>query len=301
MNDDQQNTPPVAQTPQPPQDQAPRAHGSGARAGAIALAVFGGIALLAAGGTAAFAATHDVRDAARPGPAGAQSQTVDATGIQTLRMDVAGSDVTARFGDVEEATLEVDGKRGSNWTLERDDDELVVSSPDRGFGWWFDSGWFGDDWFSDETVILTLPESLNGGRLDAEFTLSAGSLDIDGSYGEVDVEVGAGDLKIDGSATSLDANVNAGRADLVLADVTEAEFTVSAGKIVAELIDTTPSSVTIDVSAGSLDLTVPDDTYRVTQEVSAGSFDNRLNTSTESRFAIDASVSAGSVVLRSGD
>ncbi|WP_417509581.1 hypothetical protein [Microbacterium sp.] len=299
MNDDQQNLQGGHEVRATPPAREPR--GSGGRATAIALAVFGGVVLLGAGGTAAFAATHDLREAAHPRGTGAQSQSVSVDGVESLRVDVAGSDVTARFGDVDEATLEVDGKGRSDWKLERHEDELVVSSPDRGFGGWFDIDWFGDDWLSEETVILTLPESLNDGRLDAEFTLSAGSLDIDGAYGEVDIEVGAGALKIDGSAESLDADVSAGRADVTLAGVTEADFTVSAGKIVAELIDTTPSSVSIDVSAGSLDLTVPDDAYRVNQEVSAGSLDNRLDTSNQSRFVIEASVSAGSVVLRAGD
>jgi hypothetical protein len=284
MNDEQQST----QT-------SPAPRGSGARAATIALAVFGGVVLLGAGGTAALAATHDVRDAARHGGSLSQSQAVDVDGIRSLRLNIAASDVTARFGDVDQATLEVLGSGRGNWKLDRRDDELIVSSPDRGFGWWFDT-----DWFGDETVVLTLPESLNDGRLDADITLSAGNLDIEGDYDELDIEMGAGALQVDGSATSIEANVNAGRADVNLTDVSEADFTLSAGKIVAELTGSTPSTVAVDVSAGSLELTVPDDVYQVTQDVSAGSLDNRLDTSSQSSFTIDASVSAGSVVLRSG-
>lgn len=270
--------------------QGPR--GSGARAGAIAIAVFGGIVLLGAGGTAAFAATHDISMAAHSGSTGTQSVNVD--GLGSLTVDIAASDVTARFGDVDEATLEVTGGRSGSWTLERDGDELVVRSPDRGFGWWF-----GDNWFKgDETVVLTLPESLDGAGLDADFSLSAGSLGIEGMYGEVDIEMGAGGLNMDGSATSIDADISAGRADLSLFDVDEADFTVAAGKLVAEIANTAPRSVTIDVSAGTLELTLPDEAYAVTQDVSAGSLDNRLDTSNNSRYVIDATVSAGNVVLR---
>lgn len=271
--------------------------GSGARAGAIALAVFGGIVLLGAGGTAAFAATHDISAAANSGVSGTQSMNVD--GIESLRVDISASDVTARFGDVDEATLEVTGGRIGSWTLERDGDELVVRSPDRGFGSWFGGDWFGGGWFDrNETVVLTLPESLEGAELDADFSLSAGSLGIEGMYGEVDIEMGAGALSMDGSAASIDADISAGRADMSLFDVNEADFTVSAGKLVAELANTAPRSVTIDVSAGSLELTLPDEAYAVRQDVSAGSFDNRLDTSNSSRFEIVATVSAGNVVLR---
>ncbi|WP_194421077.1 DUF4097 family beta strand repeat-containing protein [Microbacterium abyssi] len=280
---------------------APREpQGSGARAAAIAIAVFGGVVLLGAGGTAAFAAVHDVRAAAHSGDADTQSLDVD--GIEGITLDADASNVTARFGDVDEATLEVTGARSGNWTLERDGDELIVGSPDRGFGWWFGNGWFGDGWFGDEqTVVLTLPQNLERAELDADFSLSAGSLDVEGGYGEVDIEVGAGGFSMDGSATSLDADVSAGRADLSLSGVDEADFTVSAGKIVAELTGSAPRSVLIDVSAGSLELTVPDEEYNLTQDVSAGSLDNGLNTSNDSRFEIDASVSAGSVDLRAAD
>lgn len=284
-----------------PTEGAPREpRGSGARAAAIAIAAFGGLALLAAGGNAAFAAVHDVSAAVRSESADMQNVNVD--GIESVRIEVGASDVTARFGDVDEATLEVTGSRSGEWRLDRDDDELVVRSPDRGFGWWFGGDWFGNDWFrDDETVVLTLPESLEGTELDAEFALSAGSLDIEGDYGEVDIEVGAGGLSMEGSATSIDADISAGRADLVLSDVDEADFTVSAGKLVAELVDTAPRAVSLDVSAGSLELTVPDEIYSVTQNVSAGSLDNRLDTSVDSRHKIEATVSAGSAVLRTGD
>lgn len=274
--------------------------GSGGRAAAIAIAAFGGVVLLAAGGNAAFAAVHDVSAAASPESADTQSVSVD--GIESLKMDVAASSVTARFGDVDEATLDVTGSRSGDWKLERDGDELVVHSPERGFGWWFGGDWFGGDWFDgEEIVVLTLPERLQRAELDADFSLSAGSLDIAGSYGEVDIELSAGGLSMDGSATSIDVDVSAGSADLSLFDVEEADFSLSAGKIIAEIANTAPRSVAIDVSAGNLDLTLPDEAYALTQNVSAGSLDNRVSTSNDSRYVIDARVSAGDVILRPAD
>lgn len=271
-----------------PAPETPR--GSGARAGAIAIAVFGGVALLATGGTAAVAAVNDMSAAVD------SQQQLDASGITSIDLDLGGVDMQVEFADVEEAQLEVSGGSGDRWTLTRDEDELVVRSPETNFGWWF-GGWFDDG----QSVLLTLPEELRGTGLDADISLGAGSLDVEGDFEDVDVEMGAGALFIAGSAEAIDLDLGAGRAELELADVSEADFTISAGRLVAELTGTAPREVQFDVSAGSLELTLPDEQYDVRQEVSAGSLDNGLQTSPNARNTIVASVSAGSADLRAGD
>ena len=50
------------------------------------------------------------------------------SGVTKLIADVAASDVTIRFGDVDEAELQVSGSDG-RWTLERDGDETQVAQP----------------------------------------------------------------------------------------------------------------------------------------------------------------------------
>ncbi|HCS60721.1 MAG TPA: hypothetical protein DIW46_04865 [Microbacterium sp.] len=293
-------TPAYHATPAPQPEPSRSSSGSGARAGAIAIAAFGGIALLGAGGTAAFAAVHDVAASAAPGVTD-DVQSVNASGIDALDVDVAASDVTVQFGDVDEATLEVTGTADNRkWRLERDEDELVLSNDRNAFGW-LDGDWFGDWFDNEETVVLTLPESLNDARLDADFSLSAGRLDIEGLFGEVDIDMGAGGLSMKGSATSVETDISAGRAQLDLSGVTEAALFLAAGDLEAKFTDTTPDLVTIDVSAGTLDLTVPDEVYNVSEDVSAGSVDNRVNQSDSSRNKIDVTVSAGSVILRAGD
>ncbi|WP_300266031.1 DUF4097 family beta strand repeat-containing protein [Microbacterium sp.] len=273
--------------------------GAGARAGAIAIAAFGGVALLGAGGTAAFAAVHDVTQSSR-GSAG-ETQTVNVDGIEGIDIDVSASGATVRFGDVDEATLEIDESNDSRWRLERDEDELVLRNDDDSF-WWFGDGWFGERWFDfDERVVLTLPEELNDESLDAEFSLGAGSLDVEGMFDEVDISVGAGSLRLDGAASSVEADIQAGHARLDLARVDEADLSVSAGKLEARFAETTPRSVAIRVSAGELDLTVPDETYNVRENVSAGDLDNRLDTASSSRHTIEVRVSAGDVILRPAD
>lgn len=252
----------------------------------VALAVFGGLALVGSGATAAVAASSDLIRVD-------SVQKVDVTGVEGLDLNASASNVRVEFGDVDEAELSVEGGRGGAWTIERDGDELLVRSPDTMFGWWF-GRWFDDD----STVVLVLPEELEG--IDATFVLSAGGLDVTGSYGELGVEVAAGDLNIDGSADSLDADLSAGSADLILDGVGEAELSVSAGDLAVELTGTAPRIVTIDVSAGSAELTVPDGEYDIDQNVSAGELDNRLEQSPDSRNSIEVTLSAGSVTLRPG-
>jgi len=52
------------------------------------------------------------------------------------------------------------------------------------------------------------------------------------------------------------------------------------------------------VSAGRLDIVVPEGEYDVTSDVSAGDFDNRVGSVPGADSTVDVSVSAGKVVLR---
>ncbi|MBO0980312.1 DUF4097 family beta strand repeat-containing protein [Microbacterium sp. SD291] len=281
-------TPPPASTPPavPVVEPAPRTPGAGAIT--IVTAIVGGIALLGAGATGAAAASSDL------GSSDAV-QSIDVSGITSLDMDVSAGDVRVEFGDVDEAELSVTGDRGRGWTLERDGDELVVRSPDHRFGWWF------GEWFdNDQLAVLTLPSELQDAGFDASLTLNAGSLDVSGEFGELDLELAAGDLTVKGVAAALDAQVSAGGADIVLEDVSTAELGVSAGNLTVELTGTPPTETSVDVNAGELDLTVPDAEYHVTQDVSAGDLDNRLEESSDSRRTIEVSISAGTVTLRPG-
>jgi len=219
---------------------------------------------------------------------------VDATGVDALDVDAAAGDVRVLFTDTDEAVLDVTAGAGAGrWTLTREGDELVVRSPQRWFGgWWFYDG--------PTRVVLELPENLQDDLLDARLTLSAGSLDVDGEFGTLDLEVNAGELTLSGSAADVTASVNAGRADLEIADVATADLDVSAGGLKAVFTGDAPEDVAIDVSAGSLDLAVPSGAYRVASDVSAGGLDNRLETSSQASRLITVSLSAGDVTLRSG-
>ncbi|WP_372969325.1 DUF4097 family beta strand repeat-containing protein [Microbacterium sp.] len=290
----EQQAPAPASAPGSP-DRGPAGPGrsSGTTAIMIVTAIVGGLALLGAGGTAAVAATGSLMAASTEGTDSVLAE--DASGITAIDLDVDAGDMRIEFGDVDEAELAVTNGRGPAWTLERDGDALVVRSPEFRFGWWFGS-WFGDD----ESAVLTLPEDLREEALDADLTLDAGSLDVVGDFGALDVTVNAGALDIEGSADSLTLDMSAGRADGVLADVDVADLGVSAGTVDMELTGRAPSQTTVDVSAGSVDLTVPDESYDVIQDVSAGSLDVTVDRSSDTANMIDVSLSAGSVTIRPG-
>ena len=224
-----------------------------------------------------------------------ETQAVDATGVDELDVDVSAGSLRIDFADVEEASLDVtSGWGGAGWTLERDGDELVVSAPD----WSFGGAWlFG----GDVRATLTLPSALEDTVLDAQFTVSAGDLDASGRFGELDVELGAGEVTVSGEAREVSADVSAGRAELDLSGVQSADLTVSAGQLNGRFGGSQPQLVEVNVSAGSLDLALPDGDYDVTSNVSAGQLDNRLDTSASASNRVAVELSAGQVILRSAD
>ena len=285
-------TPPAPHTPSPTPPPAPSgARSSGVTAVLVVTAVFGGIALLGTGGTAAAVAAGNIMSSSRPDSV----QTVSVDGIEGIDLDADASSMRVEFGDVDEAELAITNGRGTAWTFERDDDELIVRSPQGVFGWWF-GNWFGDE----EIAVLTLPEKMKGDGLDADLTLDAGSLDVVGDFGTLDVTVSAGALDIEGAARELDVQMSAGRADVLLDGVVEADLGVSAGDLTIELTGTPPTLTTINVSAGSLDLTVPDVEYAITQDISAGTLNADVDEASSSRRSIDVSLSAGTATIRPG-
>lgn len=223
----------------------------------------------------------------------------DVDGITALKFDAEAADVTIEFADVSRAELSLEDVRG-DWRLERDDDTIEVRSDRDLFGWgdWGRWGVWGRP-AADERVVLTLPEDLAG--LDADLTLNAGELTTDGEFGELDVDMGAGSLDVRGTAETFSLDMSAGAADFSLADVREAEIQVAAGRLTGEFTGSAPDSVSIDVSAGSFELTLPDVAYDVTQEVAAGSIDDSLQHEGGSAHRVDVKVAAGRVSLLPGE
>lgn len=280
-------TPPPAGTDVPPPP-AGRPTRASSRVVAIILIAFGALVVLGAIVSAVVAtiAAASVHTTVR---------TASAAGVDDLKVDVAAGSLRVVYADVSDAELEVTSTWGADrWTLRRDEDTLVVSTPDN----W--SNWLGSGWMFGGTgdAVLRLPQSLAG--TDADFSLAAGELTADGAFGDLTLDLGAGRATIDGSATSLDAQISAGAGDVDLEGVDEANLSVSAGSLTVALSGAQPSDVELDVSSGSARVTVPEGEYDVTSDVSAGNLDNGLGSTPGADSTIRVQVSAGQAVLRAG-
>lgn len=274
---------PSAGVPAPPGAPRPRETRAASRVIAILTICLGAAVALGAIGSAIVStiAAANVRT---------ETTSVDASGVRDLSVEVGGASLRVEFADVSEATLEVTSGQGVDaWNLTRDGDELILASARR----------FGPLWiFGGEVrATLTLPEELES--LDARFDLSAGDLSIEGGFADLELDVSAGSLDVEGSARTLRADLSAGDADIDLDGLAEAGFSVSAGALEARLTGSAPRSVSVDVSAGSLELTLPGGTYDVRSDVSAGEFDNRLRTSRGAANQVEVTVSAGTATLMS--
>lgn len=229
------------------------------------------------------------------------SYTADAEGVEQLRIDSAASAFEIRFGDVDEATLDVatSGGPAQQWRLSRAGDTLIVDTDRR---WrWFGFGILFGDRVGEEHAVLTLPAALEDDRLGLETEIAAGSFEAAGDWGATSIDLSAGSADVSGTAESLTVQLAAGEARIDLATAGAVRLDVSAGRIVGALTGERPASIDASVSAGSVELTIPDGAYAVTERASAGDSEVRVIDDPSADSTIDVDVSAGSVTLRSGD
>lgn len=222
-------------------------------------------------------------------------KTASIQGVTSLDVKAQSGTFSLKFAEISEATLEVRSNSGTDWKLQREGQELVVRAPNSWGDWCF----FGCT-AEDNKITLTLPQQLNDGSLDASLSLSAGEFTANGNFDDLVLDVGAGLLELNGASNTLDATLGAGRADLSLANVQSATLDVSAGRMNTELTGQAPGEVNASVSAGMLDLVLPDVPYDVTSDVSAGSVQNNLDTSSTAKHLVSVETSAGTSILRPG-
>lgn len=217
-------------------------------------------------------------------------------GVTALDVETSDADMTVRFGDVQEATLEVSSsgwRRNVEWVLENDNGVLRVTD-DRG-------PWFWPDFGSSRTIAeLVLPRELEG-VVSADLDLSAGSLNIEGDLDAVGIDISAGSLTFVGASSSLSASVSAGEVDVTTSEVATIDVDVSAGRFIGTFTGAQPTSTTISVSAGDAIVDLPDGEYALAGEVSAGdrTIDVRTNPSSPHTLTVD--VSAGDATVRYAD
>ena len=255
---------------------------------AIAFTVVG---LVIAGSGIAVAAAS----AARIGDKQSDVLTADAEGVQRIDVNNSDSSFTVVFDDVDEATLTVQTNRAkgiSSWNLTTQDDTLVVHNDS---GWFSGGPWFG--FFGEETVTLTLPEELNG-KLELDLQNSAGAAIVTGDFVTADIEISAGDVQVSGVIDDLAVTVSAGSARLAARDVETLDVEVSAGSVRGTIAGTAPTTSMFSVSAGDVNLAMPDEEYRVSSDVSFGDADIDLDTNSSASRSITVNVSAGDLTLR---
>lgn len=255
---------------------------------ALVSSIVGGVVLLGVGSSAAVAAISNASSGISTGGA----TSLDVANISGVEVSSHASRFTLEFGDVSEATLEVEGDDAARWSMRLDDGDLVVKNKERLFD--FCIGWCSRN---EARVTLTLPRSLDGTNLDVDLNVDAGSLSASGNFREVDLEINAGALEFSGSASVLDASINAGRADIVADSVREADLEINAGRMDAEFTGEQPRMLDFSVSAGRFEGVLPRGSYDVRANQAAGSLDNRLETSSNSPNKIIADVSAGAALL----
>lgn len=209
--------------------------------------------------------------------------------LADLDIDVAGGELTVEFGDVADARLDTDTRAGRDWTFERDGDALRVASP---------SGSFVDG-AGGSRATLILPRDLDGSGIRADIQVSGGALDLTGDFGDVSVEVAGGTASLDGAARDFDLTVTGGSATARVEDAETATFEVAGGELTARVSGVTPTRTDVEVTAGSADITLPDDEYDVRVDDGLGSVDNGLRTSSTAVAEVDVTATMGSVRLRS--
>jgi hypothetical protein len=163
---------------------------------------------------------------------------------------------------------------------------------------WIDVSFGGSQRIQD--ITLGLPAGACDGSvlLNADIELGAGKLLMDGSYGAVEALVEAGDFDFRGDTARFELELAAGSADFVAHNVAEGSVTVSAGKVKGEFAGSAPTLLKAEVNAGRAVLALPDESYSVRSDVSAGSFDNGLRTELgATEHVVQVDISAGHLAL----
>jgi len=272
---------PLEPTPPP----APTSRRGTVLAVSIVTIVVGACALIGTVGGTAITAAATLADTRSDITAG----SVSARDLSDLAVDVAGGSLTIEYGDVADATLDAGGARRGGWTFERAGDTLRVSSPRGAF----------IDWDRSPAATLTLPRSLKDTPLDARLDVTGGTLDLDADMRGLTVNLAGGAVELSGRAETLEVTVAGGAASAEMENVDTASFEVAGGELTAGLSGRTPSRTTVTVTAGSADITLPDDEYRVVNTDGIGSVDNSLRTSSSAKAVVDVEAALGQVSLSS--
>lgn len=212
------------------------------------------------------------------------SYTSDVDGVTSLDVDISSAELSIRFDAVDEASLEVRStgwRRNLTWLLENEGGVLRVAD-ERDLWFWPSFGG------ARTTAELVLPAALEG-EIDADLDLSAGSLRLEGDLQAVGIEVSAGNLTFTGASTALAVDVNAGEATVETEGPESVTVDLSAGRFTGTVTGAPPRTTTVEVSAGSVRLELPDGEYSLGGQVAAGdrTIDVRTNPTADHALTVD--------------
>lgn len=212
--------------------------------------------------------------------------------VTTLYVDSRSSDVHVAFGDVSEAQLSVSPADSNAWHWTTAGNALIATNERPFYNICF--GWCGNE---NEEVTITLPEELDG-KLSGDFTLGSGRVTAEGDFTNLDLDVSAGTLTYTGEVEEVTTDLSGGSTNLELTNTRVADLEVAAGRFTAELDGRAPERVRAELSAGELNLTLPDVPFQVRTEHTFGILDNQLRTAPDADHLIDIEVVAGRALLQ---
>lgn len=211
---------------------------------------------------------------------------VDVQGVADIHIEVAAARFRLTFGDVESATLDVEGSNADDWTLLRQGETLSIRSSEhkalKGLS---------------AQAVLTLPESLNDGSAVLRLEIAACEFQGAGAFLAVEADVAASNFDLSSQTQQASIELAAGKARLQLRNAATVALKVAAGHLAAWLLGGAPSSLSVEVATGAADLIVPAVPYRLRSSAALGSFSSTVSESPSSPNVIDVDVTMGKVSI----
>ena len=172
-------------------------------------------------------------------------------------------DVEVTYGDVQSPVFEYDHRRpDARMTQELNNGEWVIDvRTTTNFGPRFDTREL-------NTVVLTLPQDYSPADLNVDVT--AGSLEVEGNFGDVDIRTTAATTDLEGSAEDLAFRMTAGRLQATSLDIAgDVLVSGTAGEISMDFVEL-PRGMDVDVTGGETNVAIPRGEYQISAEAMPG-------------------------------
>ena len=218
-----------------------------------------------------------------------------------IDLRVSAANVEVEFADIDEPQIVFD-QGDTNLRMDSDvsGGVLTVKVEHPGWGWfgWIGNGWWGWDEFA--SLKLTLPEAMEEDAMTLGIDSSAGNLTVSGDYGDVSIDSTAGNVEIAGSARSMAISTTAGNVDLVDLSVSGTFRSDSTAGNGTFEFSTLPDSITVEATAGDLEVTLPGGSYRIETDTTAGNVQQNVNSDQNADRVYRFETTAGNIEINEG-